>query len=316
MHIIRGRRNIVPDLGRPLRAPVVAIGNFDGVHRGHQALVSTIQRLARAENREAVVLTFDPHPARFFAPRLAPPMLVSLERRLELLTQAGADVVLVEPFTPQFAALSALDFIENVLRNDLHASHVVVGWDFSFGAGRRGDPSLLASEGMRLGMQVTVVPPVMNEGLVCSSTKIREFVLEGRVEGAALLLGRPYETTGLVVHGQHRGRTLGIPTANLASDTDLLPKSGVYAAWARCLDSAKRLPAAVSVGNNPTFVCDSGAAAIVVEAHLLDFNSDLYGQRMRLEYVGRLRDQRSFPSTGELVTEIKRDLQRVREILA
>jgi riboflavin kinase / FMN adenylyltransferase len=316
VHIIHGRRSIVPSLGRPLRAPVVAIGNFDGVHRGHQALVSTIQRLAQADGREAMVLTFDPHPARFFAPQLAPPMLMSLERRLELLTQAGAEVVLVEPFTAEFAALSAMDFIGTVLRKDLGASHVVVGWDFSFGAGRKGNPSTLASEGSRLGMEVTVVSPVMVDGLVCSSTKIREFVLEGRVEGAALLLGRPYETTGPVVHGQHRGRTLGIPTANITSDTNLLPKPGVYAAWARTLDDGERLPAAVSIGNNPTFVDGRGPAPVTVEAHLLDFDGDLYGKRMRLEYVGRVRDQRSYPSADELVTEIKRDLQRVQEILA
>jgi riboflavin kinase / FMN adenylyltransferase len=316
VHIIHGRRSIVPSLGRRLRAPVVAIGNFDGVHRGHQALVSAIASLAQADGREATVLTFDPHPARFFAPQLAPPMLMSLERRLDLLTQAGADVVLVEPFTAEFAALSAMDFIETVLRNDLGADHVVVGWDFSFGAKRQGNPTILTSEGTRLGMQITVVPPVMVDGLVCSSTKIREFVLEGRVEGAALLLGRPYETTGPVVHGQHRGRTLGIPTANIASETDLLPNPGVYAAWARALDGGERLPAAVSIGNNPTFVDARGAAPTTVEAHLLDFDGDLYGKRMRLEYVGRVRDQRSFPSAGELVTEIKRDLQRVQEILA
>lgn len=303
-------------MGRRLRAPVVAIGNFDGVHRGHQALVSAVQRIAKADGAEAVALTFDPHPARFFAPQLAPPMLVSLDRRLELLTQAGADVVLVEPFTAEFAALPATDFIGTVLRNDLGASHVVVGWDFSFGAGRQGNAALLAAEGARVGMQVTVVPPVMVDGLVCSSTKIREFVLEGRVEGAALLLGRPYETTGPVVHGLQRGRTLGIPTANLESETDLLPKPGVYAAWARPLDSTECLRAAVSIGNNPTFVDGRGAAPVTVEAHLLDFGGDVYGKRMRLEYVGRVREQRSFPSADELVAEIKRDIQRVRELLA
>jgi riboflavin kinase/FMN adenylyltransferase len=316
VHIIRGRRNIAPVLGRRLRAPVVAIGNFDGVHRGHQALVSTIDRLAESEDREAVVLTFDPHPARFFAPQLAPPMLLPLDRRLELLHQAGADVVVVEPFTAEFAALPATDFIGTVLRGDLDASHIVVGWDFSFGAKRQGNPALLASEGARLGMQVTVVPPVMVDGMVCSSTKIREFVLEGRVEGAALLLGRPFETTGPVVHGLHRGRTLGVPTANIASETDLLLQPGVYAAWARCLDRADRLQAAVSIGNNPTFITGQGAAPVTVEAHLLDFQGDLYGQRMRLEYVGRVRDQRSFTSVNDLVAEIKRDIQRVREILA
>ncbi len=215
VHIIRGRQRVTSDLGRALRAPAVAIGNFDGVHLGHQALLATASRLAHAAGGETVVLTFDPHPARFLAPALAPPMLVTLERRMELLAEAGADAVVVEPFTAEFAALPADRFIAEVLRGDLDARHVVVGWDFTFGAGRQGNATTLASEGARLHMGVSIVPPVMVAGLVCSSTKIREFVLEGRVEGAAMLLGRPFEITGRVVHGVERGRTLGIPTANL-----------------------------------------------------------------------------------------------------
>jgi riboflavin kinase/FMN adenylyltransferase len=300
-----------------LRAPAVAIGNFDGVHLGHQTLVATAKRLAQASGNEAVVLTFDPHPARFFAPALAPPMLVSLDRRLELLAAAGADAVVVEPFTSDFAALSADRFIAEVLHADLGARHVVVGWDFSFGARRQGNAALLESTGARLGMGVTIVSPVMVDGLICSSTKIREFVLEGRVEGASILLGRPYETTGRVGHGLHRGRTLGFPTANLESETDLVPKPGVYAAWAVSADGtlSHRLRAAVSIGTNPTFAADGHHLPITVEAHLLDFAGDLYGARLRLEFVGRLREQRSFASVDELVAEIRRDILRTREIL-
>ncbi|HEX7596621.1 MAG TPA: bifunctional riboflavin kinase/FAD synthetase [Polyangia bacterium] len=318
MHVIRGRHRISSQLGRLLRAPAVAIGNFDGVHHGHQALIVEAGRLGHAAGNEAVVLTFDPHPARFFAPTLAPPMLMSLDRRLELLGAAGADVVVVEPFTADFSALPAERFVAEVLRADLGARHVVVGYDFSFGARRMGNAALLKTLGAQLGMGVTIVQPVMVEGLVCSSTKIREFVLEGRVEGAALLLGRPYETTGPVVHGLHRGRTLGFPTANLESETELLPKPGVYAAWACSADGTRpdRWRAAVSIGSNPTFVAEGGTLpAVTVEAHLLDFEGDLYGTRLRLEYVGRLRDQRSFPSVDELLAEIKRDITRTRELL-
>jgi riboflavin kinase/FMN adenylyltransferase len=300
-----------------LRAPAVAIGNFDGVHLGHQTLVATAKRLAQASGNEAVVLTFDPHPARFFAPNLAPPMLVSLDRRLELLAQAGADAVVVEPFTSDFAALSADSFLADVLRANLGTHHVVVGWDFSFGARRQGNAALLESAGARLGMGVTIVPPVMVDGLVCSSTKIREFVLEGRVEGAALLLGRPYETTGRVVHGLHRGRSLGFPTANLESETDLVPKPGVYAAWAVSADGSlsHRMRAAVSIGTNPTFPAEGRSPAVTVEAHLLDFDGDIYGARLRLEFASRVREQRSFPSVEHLVAEIRRDILRTREIL-
>lgn len=320
MHVIRGRQRVTSELRRPLRAPAVAIGNFDGVHRGHQALLGTASRLAHAAGGEAVALTFDPHPARFFAPALAPPMLVTLERRLKLLGEAGADVVVVEPFTAEFAAMPANRFVAEVLRKDLDARHIVVGWDFTYGAGRQGSATTLTNEGARLHMGVSIVPPVMVAGLVCSSTKIREFVLEGRVEGAAMLLGRPFELTGRVVHGVERGRTLGIPTANLEPEADLLPKSGVYAAWACRVDSsgpALRLRAAVSVGSNPTFASEGrGASAVVsVEAHLLDFDGDLYGARLRLEFAGRIRDQRRFASADELVAEIRRDVAQTREIL-
>lgn len=319
VHVIRGRHRVTSDLGRPLRAPAVAIGNFDGVHRGHQALVATTSRLAHAAGGQAVVLTFDPHPAQFFAPALAPPMLTTLERRLELLAEAGADAVVVEPFTNEFAALPADRFIAEVLRGDLDARHVVVGWDFTFGSGRQGNATMLASEGARLHMGVSIVPPVMVGGLVCSSTKIREFVLEGRVEGAAMLLGRPFELAGRVVHGAERGRTLGIPTANLDPEGDLLPKPGVYAAWACRVDAAPppRLRAAVSIGTNPTFAGEGRGAssAVTVEAHLLDFDGDLYGARLRLEFAGWVRAQRAFSSADDLVAEIRRDILRTRELL-
>jgi len=319
VHVIRGRQRVTSELGRALRAPAVAIGNFDGVHLGHQALVATAQRLAHAADGEAVVLTFDPHPARFFAPKLAPPMLLTLERRLELLAEAGADAAVVEPFTTDFAALPADRFIAEVLRGDLDARQVVVGRDFTFGAGRQGNATMLGSEGARLHMGVSIVAPVVVAGLVCSSTKIREFVLEGRVEGAALLLGRPFEISGRVVHGVERGRTLGIPTANLDPEADLVPKPGVYAAWACRVDDgpALRLRAAVSIGSNPTFTVQgrSGVPAVTVEAHLLDFDGDLYGARLRLEFAGRIRDQRKFSSADELVAEIRRDILRTREIL-
>jgi riboflavin kinase/FMN adenylyltransferase len=283
-------------------------------------LVDATSRLAHAAGGEAVILTFDPHPARFFAPALAPPMLVTLERRLELLAEAGADVVVVEPFTSDLAALPAERFVAEILRADLDARHVVVGWDFTFGAGRQGNATMLTSEGARLHLGVSIVPPVMVAGLVCSSTKIREFVLEGRMEGAAMLLGRPFELTGRVVRGVQRGRTLGIPTANLNPEADLLPKPGVYAAWARRLDASPtpRLRAAVSIGTNPTFAAQSQdvSSGVIVEAHLLDFDGDLYGARLRLEFVCRVRDQRTFPSADELVAEIKRDILRTRELLA
>jgi riboflavin kinase/FMN adenylyltransferase len=259
------------------------------------------------------VLTFDPHPAHFFAPHLAPPMIAPIERRLELLAEAGADVVVIETFDAEFAAIEAEAFVETVLGRELGARHVVVGYDFSFGHGRHGTPALLTTLGQRLGIGVTVVPPVMADGLVCSSTKIREFVHEGRVDGAQLLLGRPFEITGEVVRGAGRGRGLGIPTANVRPEGELLPRTGIYAARARTLTQAPIVrAAAVSVGTNPTFV--PGGREVTIEAFLLDFDGDLYGARLRLELLARLRDEHRFPSVEELLAQIQNDIARTREI--
>jgi riboflavin kinase/FMN adenylyltransferase len=316
MHVVRGRARLTSTLARPLRAPTVAIGNFDGVHRGHQALVAAAGERARASGGEVVVLTFDPHPARFFAPPLAPPMILPLERRLELLADAGADVVVIEPFDAAFAAIEASAFVTEVLRGDLGTQHVVVGYDFNFGHGRAGTPALLQELGRALGMGV---PPVRAQGIICSSTKVREFVLEGRVKGAHLLLGRPFEITGAVVRGAGRGRALGIPTANVQPEGELLPRTGIYAARAFRLDvpapePVALGPAALSVGTNPTFV--PGGREVTVEAYVLDFDGDLYGARLRLELHERLRDERRFASTDELVAEIRNDVARTREILS
>jgi riboflavin kinase/FMN adenylyltransferase len=311
---VSGRHRIVAELGGPLRAPAVAIGNFDGVHRGHRALLDEARRLACAAGGQTVALTFAPHPARFFAPDLAPPMLTQLTRRIELLQEAGADVVIVEPFTADFAALSAEAFVREVLHRDLGARHVVVGADFSFGRDRGGNTTLLANLGAQLGMGIRIVPQVTASGLVCSSTKIREFVLEGRVEGASLLLGRPFEVDGTVVQGAGRGRTLGVPTANLAPESEILPKPGVYAGRACRLGGDRGCFAtAISIGTNLTFA-EKGDPRLTVEAHLLDFAGELYGTRLRLAFVARLREQRRFPNAEDLVAEIKRDIARTREI--
>jgi len=328
VQIVRGYRRIAEELGEPPRRPAVAIGNFDGVHRGHRALLDKARRLACLSTGQTLALTFDPHPARFFAPELAPPMLTPLARRIELLQEAGADIVLVEPFTAELAAMPAEEFIRQVLHGALGASHIVVGADFSFGRDRSGNTALLASVGEQLDMGVHIVSQVTANGLVCSSTKVREFVLEGRVEGASLLLGRPFEVDGAVVAGAGRGRTLGVPTANLAPDGELLPKPGVYAGRACLLASVSRgdaatqegaraetrwYAAAISIGTNLTFA-EQGDPALTVEAHLLDFTGDLYGARLRLVFVARLREQRRYAKVEELVAEIERDIARTREI--
>jgi riboflavin kinase/FMN adenylyltransferase len=303
----------------------LAIGNFDGVHRGHQELVRVARARGAAIGAEAGVATFTPHPAKIFAPALAPPLIVSLPRRLELLAAAGAQVAIVEAFTREFAAIEAESFVRDVLVGRWGAREVVVGYDFSFGRARRGDPAMLQALGRELGVGVTIVPPVTLDGLPCSSTKVREFVLEGRVEGAGLLLGRPVEITGTVVHGQGRGRALGVPTANLAPEAELLPRLGIYAAWAHLLGADGAVVAshraALSVGTNPTFTppgapaggdAPEGGAFTTVEPYLLDFEGDLYGRRLRLDVMHRLRDERRFESTAALVAQIEADVAEVR----
>jgi riboflavin kinase/FMN adenylyltransferase len=296
-------------LPRRLREPVVAIGNFDGVHRGHAHIFAQTRQLAASRDGEAVVLTFEPHPAKVLAPAFAPPLIAPLSRKLTLLAEAGLDAVVVEPFDREFASHSAEAFAREVLADGLGARHVVVGYDFTFGAKRSGNVAELAALGGALGFGVTVVPPVSVDGIVCSSTKVREFVLEGRIDGAALLLGRPPEVEGEVVRGAGRGRTIGVPTANVKPETELLPKNGVYAGWGERLSDGQRWGAAINVGTNPTFV---SGQVISVEAHLLDCDVDLYGERLRLGFVQRLRDEERFPSREALVAQIGRDIEQAR----
>ena len=298
-------------LSRRLRNAVVAIGNFDGVHRGHAHIFQQARGLAASLDGESVVLTFDPHPAKVLAPAYAPPLITPLSRKLELIAAEGVDVAVVEPFDRAFAALTPDAFVKEVLADGLGARHVVVGYDFTFGAKRSGTVQLLADLGPRHGFGVTVVPPVSVEGIVCSSTKVREFVLEGRVDGAALVLGRAPEVEGEVVRGDGRGRTIGVPTANVRPATELMPKNGVYAGWALRISDKKRWTAAINVGTNPTFVEGQTAR---VEAHLLDCDEDLYGQQLRVGFVARLRDEERFASKDALVAQIHKDIEATRRI--
>ena len=296
---------------RPL---AIAIGNFDGVHLGHQALLREVSARAHAHGAIPAVLTFTPHPARLFAPDRAPPLIMSLARRLNLCAEAGIELAVVEPFTRAFAAIEADDFVRDVLARDLGARDLVVGYDFSFGRGRTGDAKRLGELGEALGIGVAVIPPVAIDGRACSSTAIRTLVSEGRTADAAALLGRPFEIEGRVARGAARGRTLGFPTANVLPEGELLPKLGIYAARAIVLDgplAGTTRPAALSVGKNTTF---TDANTVSVEAYLLDFDGDLYESRLRLQLGQRLRDEQKFASIDALVTQIAADVDRVRDL--
>jgi riboflavin kinase/FMN adenylyltransferase len=303
-----------PPGGAPL---ALAIGNFDGVHLGHQALLAEARARAARRGALSAVLTFTPHPARLFAPAKAPPLIMSLERRLELCAEAGIEVAVVEPFTRAFAAIEAEEFVRRVLARDLAAGDLVVGYDFSFGRGRAGNVARLGELGGELGLGVAVIPPVTIDGLPCSSTRVRELCAAGEVAAAARLLGRPVEVEGRVARGAARGRALGFPTANVLPEGELVPKLGIYAAYARVLDGPEAGTlhrAALSIGRNPTFAGPD--APVSVEAYLLDYHGDLYDRRLRLEILERLRDEQRFDTIDALVQRIKEDVDQVRALLS
>jgi riboflavin kinase / FMN adenylyltransferase len=292
--------------------PSVAVGNFDGVHRGHQALVASAVSVATASGGTAVVLTFDPHPARVIAPEAAPTALMTLGQKAATLARLGVKAMAVLPFTPEVAAASPEEFAARVLHRALGADTVVVGTNFRFGRGRAGDVDMLRHQGAALGFRVVEVPPVVVLGERVSSSRVREALARGDAREAAALLGRPHCIEGRVVPGDGRGRTIGVPTANLEPGSETLPALGVYAAWCWPGHAAPGAAAVVNIGRRPTF----GGGAVSVEAHLLDFAGDLYGRPMSLSFVSRLRGERTFPGADALVAQIHQDMQAARDLLS
>ena len=302
-----GLRAVPADLG----PSVVTIGVFDGVHRGHQVIVGRAVERAHADGLPCVVLTFDPHPLAVLRPELEPPYLLSLEDRIAELRAARVDGVCVLPFTQAVAELTPEEFAEQVLVEGLRASGVVVGANFRFGHGAAGDTSTLHDLGRQHGFWVETIG-LSGDGETYSSTRVRELLGTGEVAEAALVLGRPHRLVGPVVHGNHRGRELGYPTANLGQATAAaVPADGVYAGWL-VRAGGVRLPAAVSVGTNPTF----DGVEQRVEAYVLDRTDlDLYGEQVALEFVERLRGTERFDSAEDLVAQMGRDVARARSLL-
>ncbi len=307
MEVVRGRRNTPTWAGS-----AVAIGNFDGVHLGHRALVTRARELAVAHDARVVALTFDPHPSAVLGSRGGPPMVCSLARRLELLEEAGVDAVVVEPFTLELAGLAPHAFVDDVLLHALRARAIVVGYDFTYGHGRTGTTTALREHGIRAGVEVDIVSAVEIEGEVASSTKIRGYLQAGDVAAAARLLGRRWDVDGVVIHGAKRGRTIGVPTANIAPDVDLPIAPGIYAVTL-AVPGGPALPAVASLGRNPTFVEGGG---IVLEVHVLDWDGDLYDQRVRTTFAAWIREERKFDSIDALLVQIRDDLDVARQRLS
>ncbi len=309
-----------PPLGWRLPSSVsgtaVTIGVFDGVHRGHQSLLSELVREAAGSGLTSAVATFDPHPLEVLAPQKAPKMLTSIVHRLEILEGLGIGVVGVMPFV-EIREMEANDFITEVLSERLRAKRVLVGQNFRFGRGGRGSPETLRQAGPQHGFLVGVMDLLGDSGSPDSpesqiaSSLIRRCLTEGRTAEAAGLLGRPFEMRGEVTEGERRGAKLGIPTANLEISSRMsIPADGIYAAWAEI--DGDRHPAALNIGIRPTF----GGGKRLTEAHLLDFSGDLYGKRMKLCFVGdRIRTEVKFASGDELLSQVERDVEEVRRRL-
>jgi riboflavin kinase / FMN adenylyltransferase len=295
---------------------VVTIGEFDGVHRGHQRIVGRAAQLGREHGLPVVAVTFDPHPDEVIRPGSHPPLLCSGRRRAELLASLGVDAVCVLPFTLDFSRLDPDEFVRTVLVERLHATVVVVGEDFTFGHKAAGDVALLAKLGEKYDYTVEGLPLLVLDGMKVSSTEIRQLLVSGDVAEAARLLGRPHRVEGVVVRGHQRGRQLGFPTANVESPPHTaIPADGVYAGWLATLDAAgqeaNRWPAAISIGTNPTF----DGQVRTVEAYALDRTDlDLYGLHAAIDFAARLRGTLRFDSVGALVEQMREDVDQAREI--
>ena len=302
-------REPVPDA---LRGAIVALGNFDGFHAGHQAVAGEAIRWAREEGRPSIVATFEPHPVRFFKPDIEPFRLTTLEQRQELYLAAGATAMLVFHFDGELSSTSAEDFVGKLLHEHLGVAGVVTGEDFTFGKGAAGNRAMLEEMGGELGISARAVPAVVQDGEAISSSRVRTALQNGQPELAAELLTRPFAIRGIVEHGDKRGRTIGYPTANLSVDRYLRPKFGVYAVTGTILATGERLKGAANIGIRPQFTPPKE----LLEPYFFDFSGDLYGQEVEVEFHHFLRGEDKFDSLEELTDQIERDCDQARKLLA
>ncbi|MBF6560283.1 MAG: bifunctional riboflavin kinase/FAD synthetase [Candidatus Binataceae bacterium] len=305
MEIIRDLEALAP---QPFA--VVALGNFDGVHMGHQWILKAAIESARASAGRAFALTFEPAPARVLAPEHAPRLILAPADKLELLRRSGVDGVIVLNFTRELSVLTPRDFVGQYLVGRIGARAVIVGHSVSFGHNRAGNAEVMAELGRAAGFAVKVIGPIKVAGMEVSSTRVREVIAAGDLRTAANLLGRHHFVSGPVVHGRERGRTIGFPTANIQSRTECIPPDGVYATRL-ILPDASTHASITNIGMRPTFA----EPERTIEAHIFDFNRDIYDQPVRLELIERIRAERKFESAAALAAQITADLKRAREIL-
>ncbi|MFL5815449.1 MAG: bifunctional riboflavin kinase/FAD synthetase [Bdellovibrionia bacterium] len=305
----------IQTVSRSFSNPVITIGNFDGVHLGHQQIIRLAVEKARASGGTAIAYTFRPHPQQALRPGTQIQLLTTYDEKLELLAQTGIDVTIEEPFSREFSTVSPKDFFTEMLLKRLGARAIVVGYDFAFGKERQGSLQALEELCKGAGVELTVVSPQRIEGEIASSSKIRQYLLAGEVDSASRLLGREFFYRGIVVKGEGRGRKLGFPTANLKIENKLTLPYGVYATWARCeaLFPGQLLPSVTNVGVRPTF--EGKELPALVETHLFDRTVDLYGNVFEVRFVKRLREERKFPGIDALKAQISADSESAKTIL-
>lgn len=305
MHVYNGVR----ELNSPLKSSVLTIGNFDGVHLGHQQLVETVVREAQHYGIPAVVYTFYPHPVKILKPEKAKQRLFDMRDQQQQMEARGIQAIIIEQFTKEFSQISAEDFLEHNILKNLNPKTLVVGHDFSFGAGRSGNIPFLEQFCAQKGIRLIIIPPFQLDGEVVSSTKIREYLRQGEIEKAQRLLGRPYYVRGRVEPGFKRGRTIGVPTANIHPDVEFLPRQGVYCTFT--VINGKRHPSVTNIGVNPTFQTD-GKGPVKIETHLLDFDESLYGIEVEVYLLHFIRDEMKFSGIDALKEQISLDIQEAR----
>jgi riboflavin kinase/FMN adenylyltransferase len=305
----------IDDIQSPFNNAVVTIGNFDGVHVGHQTLFRKAIEKARAINGAAIAMTFEPHPAKVLGRADAPPLITLFEQKIELISKTGMDAIICVPFTREFASISPDAFIEDLLVRKIGMKAIVVGEDYSYGKKRQGNLATLRSDARRLEFEIILVPGIQLPGQKASdrisSTRIRELVMGGKLEEARRLLGRHYQVRGDVVHGRDRGgKLLGFPTANIHLADELCPKTGVYAVTAECRGT--QYQGVANIGYSPTF----DDHLYTLEVHLLDFSGDIYGEKMRVNFIDRIRDEVKFENFDQLTEQINKDTDAARHILS
>lgn len=301
MQLIRNIKKI-----ENIKSPITTIGNFDGVHIGHQQVLKAVKKRAQKLNLPSIVYTFEPHPLKVVAPHKGLLLLTTPEEKIKLIKASGIDYLILAKFTKEFASQHPKKFVANILVKQLRAKEIWVGHDYAFGKGRAGTIEYLRKLGEEFGFKVNVIPAYKRRGAIVSSSKIRKYLIEGKVKEAAVFLGRPYTLSGKIVRGRNIGKHLGFPTANIAVHNELIPRDGIYAV--HVLLGAKTYKGAANIGFAPTFHTKKRA----VEVHIIGFKGNIYGKKIKMEFVERLRGEKVFKSVSELAVQIRKDVEQIK----